>query len=116
MEANKKLRVRSGFWIIVVAAVVLELTAGIQYFCSRKAIQDEAALRAKSELRNAELEINVVTAQLESAAKTLSMMAEKNLKSSKAMYACTRTLLECCCNIFRLNSDSVFKMILDELK
>ena len=94
MEANKKLRVRSGFWIIVVAAVVLELTAGIQYFCSRKAIQDEAALRAKSELRNAELEINVVTAQLESAAKTLSMMAEKNLKSSKAMYTCTRTLLE----------------------
>lgn len=85
---------KNGFWILLIAAAVLETIACIQYFYSRAAIKSEAESHARTELRSAELEINVVTAKLESAAKMLSMMAEHSLDNPKAMYACTRMLLE----------------------
>ena len=47
--------------IMVIAALVLEGTACVQYFTSRAAIKREAMLRAESELRKAELEIDAVT-------------------------------------------------------
>ena len=37
---------RSGIWIMVVAAVVLEGTACVQYFASRAAIKQESMERA----------------------------------------------------------------------
>ena len=102
MEKSKKispLRSKSGFWILIVAAVILESVACIQYFYSRAAIKDEAEHRAKSELRSAELEINVVTSQLEAAVKTLAMMAEYNLDNPEAMYASTHVLLKTMSNV-----------------
>ena len=94
--ANKKSQLKSsaGFWILLVAAVVLEATACLQYFYSRAAIEKEAINRAHAELRSAELEINVATAELEAAAKMLTTMAEMTLDRPDAMYACTRLLLE----------------------
>ena len=92
-DKKTKLNKAGGFWILLVAAVVLETTACIQYFYSRSAIENEAITRAQVELRSAELEINVVTAKLESAAKILGMMAEQHLDDPDAMYACTNTLL-----------------------
>ena len=71
----------SGFWLILVAAVVLESTALVQYFYSRAGIRAEAEERAKSELRRAELEIEKHTVEMEAAAKTLAMLAEKNVNS-----------------------------------
>ena len=98
-DSEKPTRLKSGFWIILVAAAVLELTACIQYFCSRAAIQQEAIDRAQTELRLAELEINVHTVAIEEAAQMLAMMAERNLSNPQAMYASTRVLLQTLDNI-----------------
>lgn len=93
-KSDSSLGKKSGFWILLVAALFLETTALIQYFCSRAAIEREVALRAKTELRSAELEINVLTSEMEAAAKMLSTMAETNLDNPEAMYASTRILLQ----------------------
>jgi len=53
----KKKRNTTGIWIVIVAAVALEAISCIMYFASRSAIKNEAAQRAKTELRKAELEI-----------------------------------------------------------
>ena len=83
----------SGFWLILVAAVVLESTAFVQYFYSRTGIRAEAEERAKSELRRAELEIEKHTVEMEAAAKTLAMLAEKNVNSPKTAFAATRDVV-----------------------
>ena len=95
MAKNKsQLKSSSGFWILLVAAVVLEATACLQYFYSRAAIDHEAVDRARAELRAAELEINAATVELEAAAKMLTNMAELSLDHPDGIYTCTRTLLE----------------------
>ncbi len=83
----------SGFWLILVAAVVLESTALVQYFYSRAGIRAEAEERAKSELRRAELEIEKHTVEMEAAAKTLAMLAEKNVNSPQTAFAATRDVV-----------------------
>ena len=88
------MKMKSNFWVILVAAFFLEAISFIQYFCSRVAIKQEAVERAQTELRSAELEIDVVTRQLEAAVKVLAMTAEHSLDHPESMYACTRTLLE----------------------
>ena len=98
-EKKPSFRRKTSFWIIVVAAVVLEATACLQYFCSQYAIKQGAETRARIELRSAELEINVHTAELEAAAKSLAMMAQYNIKNPQAMYACTRILLQTIDNV-----------------
>lgn len=100
MAKNKsQLKSSSGFWILLVAAVVLEATACLQYFYSRAAIDQEAVDRARAELRAAELEINAATVELEAAAKMLTNMAELSLDHPDGIYTCTRTLLETLDNV-----------------
>lgn len=89
----------TGIWIILVAAIVLEAITCIQYVYSRKTIREEAEQRAKSELRRAELEINVVTAQMESAVKVLAMLAERYVDIPDSMFAATRALVGCLDNV-----------------
>ena len=83
----------AGLWIILVAAVVLEATSCIQYFYSRAGIRAEAEQRALSELQRAELEINVVTIEIETAAKMLVMLAERNIDNPDSIANATRILL-----------------------
>lgn len=90
----KSIRKKSSFWILLVAAVVLEATACIQYFTSRKAIQREAEERARTELRAADLKIRAATIEKEAAAQMLSTIAELYLDNPQAMFKCTRFLLE----------------------
>ena len=99
MKNKTDKRSYTGFWIILVAAIVLEATSCIQYVYSRKTIRAEAEQRAKSELRRAELEINVVTAQMESAVKMLAMMAERYVDAPDSMFAATRALVGCLDNV-----------------
>ena len=80
----------AGIWIMVVAAVVLEGITAMQYFTSRAATRHEVELRAKAELRKAELEIELHTVEMETAAKTLALLAEKNLNNPDSIYAATR--------------------------
>ena len=90
---------KSGLWMLIFAAVILQSVACVQYFCSRSAIKKAAEDKAKSELRSAELEINVATAEMEAAAKMLATMAQFNLDNPQGIYGCTRTLLETLDNV-----------------
>ena len=81
---------RAGWWIILVAAIVLEAISCVQYLTSRHAIRMEAERRAKTELRRAELEISLHTIELETAAKTLALLAEKHVDCPDSIYAATR--------------------------
>ena len=84
------MNLRSGFWILLVAAAVLEAISCIQYFTSKSAIRAEAELRAKTELRRAELEIEIHTIEIETAAKTLAKLVEKHINIPDSVYSATR--------------------------
>lgn len=81
---------RAGWWIILVAAIVLEAISCVQYLTSRHAIRVESERRAMTELRRAELEISLHTIELETAAKTLALLAEKHVDCPDSIYAATR--------------------------
>lgn len=89
----KQKRTYSGFWIILVAAIVLEGTACVQYFYSRAGLRQEAEKRAKTELRKATLEIKSHTVEMEAAAKALAMLAEKHVNCPDSIYAATRDIV-----------------------
>ncbi len=103
MQSNTKTkrskRSRTGLWVILVAAIVLEAVSSLQYFYSRAGLRAEAERRAQSELRRAELEINVVTAQHEAAVRMLAMLVERNLNNADSVFSATRTVLECLDNV-----------------
>ena len=65
---NKYTSARGGLWILIVAAVLLEAISCLMYFSSRVAIRQEAEKRAKTELRKADLEIEVHAVEMETAA------------------------------------------------
>ena len=77
-EKNNYPKSRGGIWVLIVAAVILEAISGLMYFTSRGAIRHEAEQRARTELKKAELEIETHTVEMETAAKTLAMLAEKH--------------------------------------
>jgi len=79
----------SGLWIMIVAGIALEAISCIMYFTSRVAIRHEAELRAKTELRKAELEIELHTIEMETAAKTLALLVEKHIDCPDSVYAAT---------------------------
>lgn len=84
----------AGLWIILVAAVVLETISCLQYFTSRAAIRRETMKRVEIELHQAELEINVVTIEMEAAAKMLTTLAERHIDNPDSIANATRTLLQ----------------------
>ena len=84
---------RGGFGILILAAIVLEATAFIQYWCSGSVIRSEAERRAETELRRAELEIEKHTVEMETAAKTLAMLAEKHVDIPDSIFAATRSVV-----------------------
>ena len=90
MKKERKIKTRSGFVIVLVAAAVLEAISCLMYFTSRAAIKQESEERAKTELRKAELEIEMHTIEMETAAKTLSLLMEKHIDDPNAAYADTR--------------------------
>ena len=79
-----------GIWILIVAAIVLEAISCVQYFTSRAAIRQMAEKRARTELCKAELEIQLHTVEMETAAKTLALLTEKYLNKPDSVYAATR--------------------------
>ena len=81
---------KSGLWIIIVAAIALEAISCVQYFTSRAAIRQQAEDRAKAELRNAELEIELRTVEMETVARALANFVENHLDQPNAAYAATR--------------------------
>lgn len=92
MKKNNR-NLKSGFWIILVAAIVLEGTSCVQYFFSRAGIRKEAEQRARTELRKAELEIEKHTIEMEAAAKMLSKLAESHVNNPDSVAAATRAIV-----------------------
>ena len=92
MKKNNR-NLQSGFWIILVAAIVLEGTSCVQYFFSRAGIRKEAEQRARTELRKAELEIEKHTIEMEAAAKMLSKLAESHVNNPDSVAAATRVIV-----------------------
>lgn len=92
MKKNNR-NLKSGFWIILVAAIVLEGTSCVQYFFSRAGIRKEAEQRARTELRKAELEIEKHTIEMEAAAKMLSKLAESHVNNPDSVAAATRVIV-----------------------
>ncbi len=84
---------RDGLWIMIVAAIVLEAISCVQYFTSRAAIRHEAEQRAQTELRKAELEIEMHTIEMETAAKTLAKLASNHLNSPDSIFNATRLVV-----------------------
>ena len=80
----------STFWILLVAAALLEGIACVQYFASHKAVEREAVLRARNELRKVELEIETRTIEMETTAKLLAKLAEQCLDHPDSIYGVTR--------------------------
>lgn len=86
----KRKNPRGGLAIIIVAALALEAISCLMYFTSRAAIRHEAEQRAKTELRRAELEIDVHAIEMETAAKALALLAEKHINQPDSIFAATR--------------------------
>lgn len=81
---------KNRIWILLIAGLILEGTACVQYFTSHAAIKKEAVARAQSELRRAELEIENHTIEMETAAKALSLIAEHYVDQPDSIYSATR--------------------------
>ena len=94
MMAKKKKQANSrphtGYWVMLVAAVMLETITCLQYFSSRIAIRHGAEMYAKTELRKAELEIEKHTTEMETAAKALALLAERHVDCPDSIYTATQ--------------------------
>ena len=95
MKDEKKIlpKSRSGLWILIVAAVILEGTACVQYFYTRHILEKAAEENAQKELRRAELEIRTHTIEMETAAQMLAMLAEKHVDCPDSIFAATRSIV-----------------------
>lgn len=78
-QNTKKLFARQGFMILVIAALLLEVTSLIQYLYSKRGMRAEADKRAQSELRIAKLEIEKITQGIEDATLNTAWMLEDEL-------------------------------------
>lgn len=94
VKKNDIMHDKSGLWIIIIAAIILEATACIQYFYNRASLRNEAEHRAIAELRRAELEIDVVCKQVEMSVKTMALLAERNLQYPDSMFSITCLMVE----------------------
>ena len=72
----KSLQSKSSLAILITAAVLIELTAAIQYWYARKGIREEVEQRAKSELKVVNLEIQNIMTAVEVAVKNHAWEAE----------------------------------------
>lgn len=85
---------RQGLAIIITAAILLEATAFLQFYFSRKGIEQEATRRAESELENTEAEISGIMSQVEVAVKNNLWAVRKMLPHPDSLYDITQRILD----------------------
>ena len=83
----------SGIWIMIIAALALEAISCTMYFTSRAAIKRAVEDRAQTELQKAEMEIEIHTMEIETAAKTLALLTEKHLAYPDSISEDTRLVV-----------------------
>ena len=84
------IKILSRTWMVLVVIILLGAISNTIYFTSRAAIRQQAEERAKTELRKAELEIELYTVEMETVAKALAIFMEKHLDQPQAAYSATR--------------------------
>ncbi len=85
---------RQGLLIIVTAAVILELTAIVQFYYAQVGLRAEANLRAESELESTGLEIADVMDQAETAVRNTAWMVRFMLSQPDSLAPMTVRLVE----------------------
>ena len=88
------LKNRSSLALLVTTAVLIELTAAVQYWYAKKGIREEVEQRAKSELKVKNLEIQNILTAVEVAVKNHAWEAEQMLAYPDSMYSVARRLAE----------------------
>ena len=83
-----------GFAIVVVAAVMLELTSAVQYHYAREELKEEVRLRSESELRAKGFAMRHILATVEAAVDNHVWDAERLLDTPDSMYAVVRRVVE----------------------
>ena len=89
----KSLRSKTSMAVIVTAAVLVELTSGVQYWFAKKGIQEGVEYRAQSELRVKGLEIRIVMTAVEVAVENMAWAVEQNLGEPDSILPITQKLL-----------------------
>ncbi len=89
----KSLRTQSSLAVIITAAVLVEITSGIQYYFAKEGIRQEVEHRAESELRAKSLEIRNVMNVVEVAVENMAWAVEQRLAQPDSMWAVTQKLL-----------------------
>ena len=87
----KSLQSKSSLAILITAAVLIELTAAIQYWYARKGIREEVEQRAKSELKVVNLEIQNIMTAVEVAVKNHAWEAEQMLAMQRRVIGLNHT-------------------------
>ncbi len=93
-KALRRLHIREGVALILVAALLLESIALIQWYFSRKGLLEEATRRAESELAMNRLEIEKITGNVEAAARNTSWLLEYGLDRPDLVWNILRQLME----------------------
>ena len=93
MTNFKSLRAKSSLAIIVTAAVLVEITSGVQYYFAKKGIHEEVEHRAETELRAKSLEIRNVMNVVEVAVENMAWAVEQRLAQPDSMWTVTQKLL-----------------------
>ncbi len=83
-----------GIGVIACAAIALETTSLIQYYFSRKGLEEEATLRAEGELNKTNLEITSVVDQVETAIRNNLWSVRQELGNVDSLYKITRRIVE----------------------
>lgn len=83
-----------GLGIILFAAILLELISGIQYYYSRREIEDEARKLAREKLENANLLVESAMSQVEVATMNVRQFVLRNLSDPMMMFDITRNIME----------------------
>ena len=92
-DTKKRTVNHSGIWIMIIAAMALEAISCTMYFTSRAAIKRAVEDRAQTELQKAEMEIQIHTMEIETAAKTLALLTEKHLAYPDSIFSDTRLVV-----------------------
>lgn len=93
-KALRRLHVREGVALILVAAILLESIALVQWYFSRKGLLEEATHRAQSELEVNQLEIEKITGSVETVARNTAWTLEFGLEHPDMVWGILHRLME----------------------
>jgi len=97
----------SNLILIIIAALLVEVTSIVQYFYAKNGVRNEVEQRATSELRIKSLKIQNVMNEIEVAVREMAWLVERNIYSPDSMLIITQRVLED--NHFIVGSTVAFK-------